>query len=524
MQAIPFKRQILAGFLGIILFLGIVSYVVNVSVNHDESMYIGASFLSGSGLALYHDFSYVQMPDLPLFYGIFYRLVGVSYYLLATRLINTFFALLSGWAIYKITWTLSKDILVSWSAVVLLEFNEMIIYIMGKASNDIMPLSFGILGFYFFVISFSEQVRPLAFFAAGICLAVATGIKLYYIVIVFPFIGISIVYPKSLGLQERLLKVVFPLLAGLFVGFIPVLYYFFKDLEAFWINNWEYHSLNTKWRELTGYRQTMSFNSKLEFGEKILGRSTNIILVNLIVFMIAIKSLDGLTIKKILSQKLKSTEPSPELILSSSLFAIAVVTTLLPTPLWTQYFAFPIPFAILVIICLYIQLNTKGKIIAKRVLIFLTALTLIFGIGNNRLYNRFNTLLAPSKWKVVAVHRTAQNIRKYVKVVQSPDLNPKIATLAPLYAIEGGLEIYNELSAGPFMYRVGDLMSAEKRMKVKGTSIKTIQSLLDRDPPAAILVGFEGDLDSPLIEYAVENKYTKVKEKFNGGVLYVRRG
>jgi hypothetical protein len=494
MNFIPFKRQVLAGFLGLILFLGILSYVMNVEVNHDESMYIGASVLSRKGLTLYQDFSYVQMPYLPLLYGLVYKVTNVSHYLLVSKLINIFFALFSGWTIYKIAWILSKDSLFSWLAVLLLEFNEIIIYIMGKSSNDIMPLSFSILGFYLFIIGFSGKAKSILFLLSGVCLAIATGAKLYYVMIIFPFIATSTIFPRTGGLKQKLFKTILPFLLGLFVGSLSVFYYFFKDIDAFWINNWEYHSLNTKWRELTGYTRA------------------------------SIKSLDFLRNSRAsLRQKVNFIWLSPALVLSSSLLAIATVTAFLPTPLWRQYFAPPVPFAILTIVCLYTQLNPKGKIIAKRAMIFLTALTLIFGIGSERLYARLNTLLAPEQWKVVAVHQTAQNIRTYVDRISKTNPDAKIATLAPLYAVEGGLKIYNELSAGPFMYRIGDLMSSEKRAKVKGTSAKTIQTLFDRDPPVAILVGFEGDLDRPLIEYAVKNDYTKIEEKFDGGVLYLRQ-
>ena len=43
----------------------------------------------------------------------------------------------------------------------------------------------------------------------------------------------------------------------------------------------------------------------------------------------------------------------------------------------------------------------------------------------------------------------------------------KVATLSPLYAIEVGLKIYDELSAGSFTYLSGDLSTAEQRKNLR---------------------------------------------------------
>jgi hypothetical protein len=98
----------------------------------------------------------------------------------------------------------------------------------------------------------------------------------------------------------------------------------------------------------------------------------------------------------------------------------------------------------------------------------------------------------------------------------------KIATLSPLFVIESNLPIYSELSTGPFLYRVGDLLTPEQRNRFVGTSPKSIGYLFAEDPPAAILIGFEGALDKPLVEYAIIHNYKKIDVIGFGGELYVR--
>jgi hypothetical protein len=76
---------------------------------------------------------------------------------------------------------------------------------------------------------------------------------------------------------------------------------------------------------------------------------------------------------------------------------------------------------------------------------------------------------------------------------------------------------------------VGDLLTAEERLRYVGTSPDTIHALLDRDPPAAILVGYYTHhpleyLEQPLVEYARTRNYQAiVADVFPENiVLYVR--
>jgi len=83
------------------------------------------------------------------------------------------------------------------------------------------------------------------------------------------------------------------------------------------------------------------------------------------------------------------------------------------------------------------------------------------------------------------------------------------------------LPIYPELSTGAFLYRVGDLIPEKKRDGYVGTSPASLHALLDRDPPTAILVGFEADLDASFVSYAEERDCSKVEEDLDGGTLYL---
>ncbi|MEA4907324.1 MAG: hypothetical protein VB089_06885, partial [Anaerolineaceae bacterium] len=55
-----------------------------------------------------------------------------------------------------------------------------------------------------------------------------------------------------------------------------------------------------------------------------------------------------------------------------------------------------------------------------------------------------------------------------------------------------------------------------------GASPGSLAELLENDPPAAILVGLEGDLDQPLLDYAVRHHYQETNLPGFPGALYLR--
>ena len=136
------------------------------------------------------------------------------------------------------------------------------------------------------------------------------------------------------------------------------------------------------------------------------------------------------------------------------------------------------------------------------------------------LFKSMATLTHRDGWSGLRVHNISMNVRTILD--GKIGANNKVATLSPIFVIESNLPIYAELSTGPFLYRVGDLLTLEQRNQFVGTSPRSIGDLLNQNPPAAILVGFEGDLDKPLVEYAKINNYKKVDIVEFSGALYVR--
>ncbi len=89
----------------------------------------------------------------------------------------------------------------------------------------------------------------------------------------------------------------------------------------------------------------------------------------------------------------------------------------------------------------------------------------------------------------------------------------KVLTLAPLYALEGGASIYPEFATGPFAWRVSPLVSELDRGRFHIVGSEELSTLIESDPPRAILTGVEdddADEEVALIAYAEGEAYMPV--------------
>lgn len=209
---------------------------------------------------------------------------------------------------------------------------------------------------------------------------------------------------------------------------------------------------------------------------------------------------------------------SPGIFLSGLLVVVSLLTAFTPRPLFPQYFAMPIPFLLTLMAALYAQmaqpLRRTMLQAAAIAAVLLTISVLPRHTGSLR-----GARQPDVRWAGVEALEVSRHIRANVSSAGSP---AKVATLSPVYAIETGLPIYPELATGSFVYRIGDLLSAKERARYHATSVSTIHELLDADPPAAILIGDEGDLELPLLDYAQSRGYTPIETQLPDGQLFIR--
>lgn len=183
----------------------------------------------------------------------------------------------------------------------------------------------------------------------------------------------------------------------------------------------------------------------------------------------------------------------------------------------------PLPFAIILIAALAGLLTEKQLVVARPLITAIALSTLL--LGGPKLGQSLPQLFSPSTWTGVKVHQTAAAMRNSIGA--GMDGQTLVATLAPIYPLEAGFDVYPELASGPFYYRIGDYLSEEDRQRYRVTSPNTVDSLLDRLPPDVILVGHEGALDDPLIDYARARGYNAVKtpigkDRYGDSTLYLK--
>jgi hypothetical protein len=256
----------------------------------------------------------------------------------------------------------------------------------------------------------------------------------------------------------------------------------------------------------------MSLLSKIVYSHEIFFQADNLIL--LIGILLGI----GFYIKNLQTIKQTIVRTPTGAFLAFLLFLIAVATALAPTPAVPEYFAMPISFLFLLLIYSYASKSIEISTWYRVVLLILVLASVAY--NGPSYFRSIYHLTDKNEWSGFYVHDISMNVRNAL-IANGLGTNRKIATLSPLFVIESNLPIYSELSTGPFLYRSGDLLTSEQRKHFVGTSPKSIGNLFNEDPPAAILVGYEGDLDKPLVEYAIANDYKKVNGFWGGGELYV---
>jgi len=106
--------------------------------------------------------------------------------------------------------------------------------------------------------------------------------------------------------------------------------------------------------------------------------------------------------------------------------------------------------------------------------------------------------------------------------VQEQAAPPKLATMSRILALESQMGFYPELATGSFLLRVGDLLTEAERARYVAASPSTLAAVLAADPPAAILIGDEGDAETPLRQFAEEQGYFRADLELTSGELWLR--
>ena len=99
--------------------------------------------------------------------------------------------------------------------------------------------------------------------------------------------------------------------------------------------------------------------------------------------------------------------------------------------------------------------------------------------------SRSIAVLAPEYWAPITLHRTSTDIIDQIAAPQ------RVLTLGPLYALEGGGDIYPSLASGSIIYRAADGLSAADQATVVTIGPDSLPALVEAQPPDAVILGIE---------------------------------
>lgn len=500
---------------------GLFARIMTYPMRHDEQMLVPAGIVLPH-VDIYRDVGFNHLPNLPLLLSLLFGVSGTDHYLLAGRLLVfaawLLAALAIGWIASRAAGTRVAGLL----AALLLMTHPVLLGQAGMlVTNNFLPLLFALFATGLFIGGLDgREPAPWMIASAGLCVSIAIGFKANYVFLVPPFAVAAFLVPSHLTVARRMRTVVLPLLIGGIVGGLPTLYYLGRDPAGFLTHVVGYHrgphiaywSANS---QLDGAK-VMTFPGKAGLAAKLwLGGGG---------FVVVASVLWGIWAnwRRAQDTAKETGRPLWPIVLVATLAVGGALISFVPTPAFPQYYVPPVPFMILLAAALYGRLQRDQS--RRAAPWFAGAALLVIVAGAPRLVVGLPQLFSPPTWTGFQIHAAGERV---ARALTERGARGPVATLAPLYPLEGGLRIYPELAAGPMVYRVGDLIPQADRVHYRMISPTLLPALLAARPPAAILTGVEGRLDDPFTDYARSHGYRLipqpiVRDRYGEARLYVQ--
>jgi hypothetical protein len=497
------------------LSLAILANSMTKHIGRDEQRFCTAAVLTAQGKIIYRDFPYVaHLPYYSLLCAFFFKIFNTTHYLLTARIISSvcdIVVVLCILAVYRRIFD-SFPIdgrLLGLSAAILYVFNPSVDYANGFAWNHDVVIMCVMLSLWLLIFTdFQHKSKYWRTAAIGALLTFATFMRITTVLAYLLFFLVLII--QSVGSIKQRLKDVLPFLIATIAVSVGPVWIISLAPRAFFLNVFRIPVLNSQWLHKIGMvhsKPLLTLISVITPGYFLL----IVIAVYLCVILLWHRS------KLTVSSAIK---PLLAPLLTLTFFIIAFI----PPTMWKQYLAMPVPFLItsFAIPLLYLRkLNSDtapGKHFEMARLLMI-ACAIVAAASYPFVLYRVPMLFKPQSWVPVQLHRISEDIAQKTK---SPKL---ILTLAPLYALEGGCDIYPQLASSPFVYRVAHLMTASDLETVKAAGPKTLKALLEDSPPSAVILGVEFKLLETSV-FRTAQLYLESwekKEYKNGLTVYFRR-
>lgn len=476
------------------------SFGLNRRFNVDENVFLASGYLVGRrGLMLYRDFHYNHMPTLVLIYALIFR--HTSNFLLAARTFSSLNAAGCVAAIYSVAYRRFKFLdathhfLITAALALTLLCNPLFTRTAGLSWNHDFPMFCSLLGFLILGGAFPDSTESesrsslwLAI-ASGFFVGLAVTTRLTFATELLPFCLFIAFFP---GVKfGRRMAMLAAFAVGGIIASLPTIWIWMQSPANAYFGNFQYPALNTRFH----FTNDRDFHSRYSLAQRLfffvvkLGEFPgNGILTGAFVYLLIV-ALRRCGVRSPVGWRLAAI---------ATIFLSQVAGGLVPAPPFLQYFYAATPWmALAVVICLDAVPDFRANVPLHWGLIVGLAITFVFSIPE---YRGLLRLPFPDRW----VTTVRQNQGFELAAVAGKG---KVLTLEPMIPLEGGADIYEQLSTGRFAIRVGDFLTPRQRAKYHMIGAGDIPAIFTDDPPAAFL--WSGDDDGS----GLENNIAAIAER-----------
>jgi 4-amino-4-deoxy-L-arabinose transferase-like glycosyltransferase len=444
-------------------------------------MYCTAGVLLGQGQMIYRDFSYPsQLPYHPLLLAALYRSLGTTHYLLAGRLVSVLCDILVVLFILLIYRSIfgpdrHAGLLLGLAAAVLYVLNPLVDYAAGYVWNHDVVILCVIASLWLFVTAdFQKRARWWRMGAIGALLTFATCMRVTTVLIQMLFLAAVLV--SAGGSVRNRVRTALPFCAAALIVALWPLWVIAQAPQAFWLNLVQIPTLYGRWLHEIG----MTFD-KAALTVDALTQPGYLALLVLGVYLVVIVWRERSKLDRMERQKAALAALLPLLF-----FGIAYI----PPTMWQQYLAVPVPFITVAMAYPLVALRrhaeeSKNGRWYRMTCGLMGAAAIVAVLACRLALYQCLFLAVPERWTPIEFHNRS------VKIGADLREPGPVLTLGPLHALEGGRDIYPELSCGSVVYRVADRMSAQERQITHTVGPETLPEMAHTHSPAGIIVGVE---------------------------------
>jgi Dolichyl-phosphate-mannose-protein mannosyltransferase len=335
-------------------------------VNGDEGFYLLATRLVLMHKKPYLDFFFPQAPLLPYVYALWMRCTELSW--TSARTLSALLTALLGTLLYVHVCRQTRNWLVGLSAVVMFALSALIF------TSFPLVTHYSLAGLFIFsgyvIVSELSVTSPRWLAAGGLLVGLSVDTRAYLLLLAPVFLW-WIFHNSDIGTRLRSMLC---FMGGFTVAMLPSLYLFFSSPDAFLFNNLGYHALRSNGGLIGMWREKFVMVLQTFLG----GPPGNGIQAT-ILFAISFAFVFSIHKRRYLPRY-------------TFLMAIAIgFISLLPTPVYPQYFSYCIPFLVVSAVCVVNDLLTelpssRERLVAVAACVFLLGVYLAASANDFRRY------------------------------------------------------------------------------------------------------------------------------------------